>query len=349
VADVQLPTRFPATHDTLGGPWVPWLPGPDAEDIMAAPGTGIDAPAAGRITRLSGRDPSLPPPQGVGGPWGLSLYFVTAAGDAFYGTHLSSVAPVGSYAKGQRIGTVGDYPGLAADHVHWAFVGNVSDPRVAGLVGGGSGQVPAMSNAQSKASQDVVHEILQRSLEKGASDIQALLAVASVEGGFDPSSPPGDQGTSFGPFQLHKGGALPAGIADPQRWAWSKPGIDYAVDRAVAAEQGASGHAAIANIVRGFEHPKDPTAEIARASTIYDSGSISVHGTGPGSTGQNSVLDTAGNAVTAPLRFAEKVFGTIFSIRGLQVAGGALLVILGVLWLARSSGRDVRPPVGGFG
>lgn len=351
---VQLPTSFRPTHDTMGAPWVPWLPGPDAEDIMARPGTVLDAPAAGRITRLSGRDPSQPPPNGPGGPWGLSLYFVTAAGDAFYGTHLSSVAPLGSYARGQAIGTVGDYPGTTPDHVHWAYVGNVRDPRVASEVsngGGQTGQAPPATDSQSKAAQAVTQEILQESLNRGASDIKAILSVVSVEGGFDPSRPPGDHGTSFGPFQLHKGGALPADhYGDAQRWAWSKEGIDYAVDRAVAAEHGATGHAAIANIVRGFEHPANPTAEIARASAAYDSGAYDVHGSGPGSTGQQSIATQVGDAVMSPVKFAEKVFHFLFSARGLEVFAGFLLVVVGVLWLARSQvPAAVRPGGAGVG
>jgi hypothetical protein len=48
-------------------------------------------------------------------------------------------------------------------------------------------------------------------------DPAAVLSIASVEGGFNGAV--GDHGTSFGPFQLHKGGALPSGIKNPQQWA----------------------------------------------------------------------------------------------------------------------------------
>jgi hypothetical protein len=206
-----------------------------------------------------------------------------------------------------------------------------------------------MTADQAKASKSVTQEILNESLAKGASDIKAILSVVQVEGGLVPA-PPGDHGTSFGPFQLHKGGALPAAhYGDAQAWAWSKEGIDYAVDRAVAAEHGATGHAAITNIVSGFEHPANPTAEIAKASAYYDSGALDVQGTGPGSTGQTSVAGTVAGAVTGPWDFVKRIVGLVFSARGLEVAGGALLIILGVLWLARSAGRDVRPPIGGFG
>ncbi len=65
-------------------------------------------------------------------------------------------------------------------------------------------------------------------------DPSAVLGVAYAEGGFaGTSSTPGDHGTSFGPFQLHKGGALP-----PQ-----------------AGNQG--GQAAISSIISGFEKPGD--------------------------------------------------------------------------------------------
>lgn len=108
-----IPTSFTSTHETEG------LDGFPAIDLMNPPGTPIGAPEAGTITRLSGHDPSEPPPLGQGGPWGLSIYYVgNASGNTYYMTHLSKVAPLGTYKKGDIIGVIGDYPGSAADHVH---------------------------------------------------------------------------------------------------------------------------------------------------------------------------------------------------------------------------------------
>jgi len=96
-------------------------------------------------------------------------------------------------------------------------------------------------------------------------DPVAALAVAMVEG---LSGGVGDQGTSFGPFQLHEGGALPAGRG--QAWAESPAGIEYALrSMAGAGAAGLHGPAAIQAIVRNFERPAAPDAEIARALAAY--------------------------------------------------------------------------------
>lgn len=103
-----------------------------------------------------------------------------------------------------------------------------------------------------------------------ALDPAAVLAVASTEGGFGgPTSQPGDFGTSFGPFQLHRGGALPSGVGDPQAWAWSEQGIDYALDRIAGVAQGLVSDSAIHNIVYQFERPADPARESALAGSRY--------------------------------------------------------------------------------
>ena len=100
-------------------------------------------------------------------------------------------------------------------------------------------------------------------------DPRAVLAIASHEG---LSGAVGDNGTSFGPFQLHEGGALPSGIKNPQQWAWSKAGIDYALSHmAAAGARGLTGRAAISAISRNFERPADPASEISDALAHYSS------------------------------------------------------------------------------
>jgi len=103
--------------------------------------------------------------------------------------------------------------------------------------------------------------IIQKARKYGL-DPAAVLAVANVEGGIKRGAV-GDQGTSFGPFQLHVGGALPKGRG--AAWANSPAGIDYAVSQMAQHAKGLTGQKAVAAIVTNFERPADPTGEIAKA------------------------------------------------------------------------------------
>jgi len=102
--------------------------------------------------------------------------------------------------------------------------------------------------------------IVQRALKYGV-DPDVALRVASGEGGIDFGAV-GDHGTSFGPFQLHVGGALPRGRGSA--WANSAAGIDYALRGISKYARGLHGQAGVAAAVRGFERPADPASEIAR-------------------------------------------------------------------------------------
>lgn len=103
-------------------------------------------------------------------------------------------------------------------------------------------------------------------------DPKAVLAIGSHEG---LGGGIGDNGTSFGPFQLHAGGALPGSVWSKgpqfsQQWAWSPAGINYA-EQAMARSgaAGKTGLAAISAISRNFERPANPAAEIADAARHY--------------------------------------------------------------------------------
>ena len=104
--------------------------------------------------------------------------------------------------------------------------------------------------------------------------------MANVEGGIKFGAV-GDGGTSFGPFQLHIGGASP--FSDPRRasaHANSRAGIAYALDR-MGSAKGLRGRDAVAAIVRDFERPAAPGAEIERAMSHYGqlgSGSVAKGG-----------------------------------------------------------------------
>lgn len=108
-------------------------------------------------------------------------------------------------------------------------------------------------------------------------DPRAALAIASVEGGFHGSV--GDNGTSFGPFQLHEGGALPAGRGNA--WANSPAGIQYALQHIASVARGLHGRAAVSAISSRFERPANVPAEIAKAMGRYG-GSIPSGGGGGG-------------------------------------------------------------------
>jgi murein DD-endopeptidase MepM/ murein hydrolase activator NlpD len=112
--------------------------------------------------------------------------------------------------------------------------------------------------------------ILQRAQQLGFQDPYVPLAVVPHEGGLQGAI--GDNQTSFGPWQLHRGGALPGGIANPQEWANSPAGINYAlaaIKNAVGAN--ATGPAAVARVVRDFERPAAQyvPGEIGKAQDTY--------------------------------------------------------------------------------
>jgi len=133
---------------------------------------------------------------------------------------------------------------------------------------------------------------IRQGARKRGLDPQAVLAIAAVEG---LSGAVGDQGTSYGPFQLHRGGALPAGQG--RGWAESPAGIDYALNRIAGVARGLHGQQAIAAISRRFERPADPASEIAKASALY--GRVGGGGNGAVPTGPGAAL-TAGPGPAAP-------------------------------------------------
>lgn len=113
---------------------------------------------------------------------------------------------------------------------------------------------------------NTVQALIVRSALKHGLDPAAVLAVANVEGGIH-FGEVGDHGTSYGPFQLHVGGALPKGKG--AAWANSPAGIDYAVSQMAQHAKGLTGKAAVASIVTNFERPADIPGEIAKAYGGY--------------------------------------------------------------------------------
>lgn len=116
------------------------------------------------------------------------------------------------------------------------------------------------------ASKRQINIIKSLAIKRGL-DPAAVLAVARQEG---LGGGIGDQGTSFGPFQLHVGGAFPSGVrGNRQAWAWSPVGLNYALSRIASVAGGLHGGEAINAIVRRFERPAAPDNEVAGALAAY--------------------------------------------------------------------------------
>lgn len=133
-----------------------------------------------------------------------------------------------------------------------------------------------MSNVAFTSAEQEQAYIRQRATQYGL-DPGAVLAVAAHEGVTLPAEV-GDSGTSFGPWQLHAGGALPSSIwsqgpAYAQQWANSPAGIDYALAGIRRSVGGATtGLAEIVAQVLNFERPAQPQPEIAAAEQTYQAG-----------------------------------------------------------------------------
>lgn len=204
----------------------------------------------------------------------------------------------------------------------------------------------------------IADEALRRKL-----DPLAVLSVANVEGGF--SGAVGDSGSSFGPFQLHIGGALPSSVATQgadyaKTWANTPEGLSYALDRIGAIAAGQKGISAIAAIVNLFERPTAPGPEVQRAWGTYQGWSSSGGGiTGtlgdvlggigdaPGKVkgavtgGVDAVAGAAGDVKDATVsvgKFLGKLADPHFWLRALQVVAGAILVGTGLVLLAAQVG-----------
>jgi hypothetical protein len=155
--------------------------------------------------------------------------------------------------------------------------GRYIGPGPAGPTGGlpAGGQLVGRPGAALSGDQLKAY-IVAKAKQEGL-DPRAVLAIASVEGGF--AGAVGDKGTSFGPFQLHVGGALPVPGWRGAAFANSPEGIDYAIRQIGGVARGLKGMEAIAAIASKFERPADVQAEITKATLRYYRG-ISY---GPGS------------------------------------------------------------------
>lgn len=103
-------------------------------------------------------------------------------------------------------------------------------------------------------------------------DPAAELAITTMEGG---GGGIGDNGTSFGPNQLHYGGALPASVYHgpyseaTQAWAWSSTGINFVLREEGELCGGLTGYVAVKCIAYRFERSANTPRETAGAWAHY--------------------------------------------------------------------------------
>lgn len=189
-------------------------------------------------------------------------------------------------------------------------------------------------------------------------DPNAVVAVALQEGLLTKGGAPGDNGTSFGPWQLHQGGAYPASAPQTKdaanAWAWSDAGINYALGRMQSVAGGMKGRQAVKAIVYRFERPADPATEYQNAVQALPASDGGPAG-GPGPWGlikgiqvgpvPGVTVGTATGAAGAAASGAEAVASFLghltdpkYLLRGLEVAGGAFFVLLGLYVLGRQAG-----------
>ena len=284
---------------------------------------------------------------------GYTAYLVTSGGTYFI-THFGSLLPSGTQVQaGQPIGTVAAVPKNAwQPHIHEGL--STATTSTSGTT---------ITPPQGLGLNDQVLLIIKGSVSR-ALDPLSVLSVALTEG--LSSGKPGDivngQPTSFGPFQLHIGGRLPASVAAQgpdyaNAWANSSAGINYALDSiANTSARGQKGPAAITSIVTQFEQPKNPSGEIAKATGYYTSGKAKLigdqalknmltnnsWGVQPG-----SVLDSAAKQAEAITGFLGKLTDPYYILRGLQIVAGGGLIIVGTVLLARqvALAADLPDPV----
>ena len=219
--------------------------------------------------------------------------------------------------------------------------------------------------------------IVQRARQYGL-DPAAVLAVWTHEG---LSGGIGDHGTSFGPGQMHIGGVYDSAVAeagappgsDPtaaNNWANSPAGIDFALSKVAGVARGLRGYGAINAIVRSFENPLQPDAEVANAEASYPQASYVAAGVGLPSMSSGGLIGRIETAIGGTVAAAPGVAGSAvqhvpgvkqvesvgsflgkladpkFLLRAGEVIAGAVLLIAGLYLLARQIGLAAVLPKG---
>ncbi len=209
---------------------------------------------------------------------------------------------------------------------------------------------------------------IARAVQLGV-DPAAALAVAKQEGGWQGAV--GDNGTSFGPWQLHAGGALPSSVwaqgpTAANAWANSRAGIDYALQQIANVSRGSTGPQAVSKIVYQFERPADPVNETLKANGAYPGVKAAIAGKNYGAITGGSTPQPAPGLAPPPSipgigtipgivggvesvgSFLGKLTDPNFWLRVLQIIGGAALAGGGLFLLARqvALANDLPDPLG---
>src|SRR5262245_56225909 len=230
-----------------------------AVDVSVPVGSPVYAVGAGTIGSQFGPLDSSNPRMA-----GLRLHLNTPE-DAYYYAHLSSFAPGIKPGLQVQAGDVLGYSGEAAGVPHLHF----GEERGLPQHFWGSSQTAPTATAV-PAGSSIAQLIASRATALGV-DPRAALAVAGQEG---LGGGIGDYGTSFGPFQLHYGGAYPSWAPRgsqqaSQAWAQRPAGMHYALNQIAGVAKGMRGREAVTNIVHRFERPLDKEGETARAWASY--------------------------------------------------------------------------------
>lgn len=185
-----------------------------------------------------------------------------------------------------------------------------------------------------------VSQIIQRYARQYDIGPWAAMAVAMGEGGLRRGAV-GDSGTSFGPFQLHIGGALPRRYwnnrAAAAAFANSAQGIEYAIRQmAQSGAAGLTGRRAINAIVRGFERPADPDASVQRAIEYWNQ--LRAGGVPQGMQARSAMTP---QAVGGQIGGAKQVFGLLSgsSFKNTPGVGKGLNPMLQTAIMAKMAGQ----------
>lgn len=155
---------------------------------------------------------------------------------------------------------------------------------------------------------------------------------------------------------MHQGGAYPKSAPqDPtaaNQWAWSPAGINAALSDMSKVAQGQTGAQAVHSIVFKFERPLKPAAEYANAMKAYSLGVFTdpggITGAVQGAAGSvGSAVSGAASDVGAVTSFLGDLSKASVWLRGLQIAGGGIILLLGLYLLAKQVGlaADLPAPV----
>lgn len=175
-------------------------------------------------------------------------------------TAITSGIPIADAEKALR--NVGIFPTISTEEAQQGLMGT------GGLAPfpGSNPNVPPTGGRRTQSS-GPISGLIETYSRKFRLDPAAVRAVALGEGGLSYGAV-GDNGTSFGPFQLHVGGALPKG--EDASFANSETGIEYAMRKmSEAGAQGLTGPEAIEMIIRKFERPLDPDTSVRNALARY--------------------------------------------------------------------------------